>query len=103
MFKGTLKPYQVEAVEKMVEQKRILVAYEMGLGKTPMQLVWADHVIARTHKPVLILTPLAVGAQTGQEAKKFGIEAVRSRASRAKTPCPSPPTRRTSPTRRASS
>jgi SNF2 family DNA or RNA helicase len=38
MFKGTLKPYQVEAVEKMVKDKQILVAYEMGLGKTPMTI-----------------------------------------------------------------
>lgn len=38
MFTGTLKPYQVEAVAKMVASKKILVAYEMGLGKTPMTI-----------------------------------------------------------------
>ena len=38
MFKGTLKPYQVEAVDKMVDLQAVLVAYEMGLGKTPMTI-----------------------------------------------------------------
>ena len=38
MFKGTLKPYQTEAVAKMVDRKKMLVAYEMGLGKTPMTI-----------------------------------------------------------------
>ena len=32
-FKGTLLPYQVDAVDKMVSKKRLLVAYEMGLEK----------------------------------------------------------------------
>lgn len=38
MFTGTLKPYQIDAVTKMVASKKILVAYEMGLGKTPMTI-----------------------------------------------------------------
>lgn len=52
---------------------------DCGLGKTPMQLVWAENVTRKTGKPVLILTPLAVGPQTVGEAAKFGIEAARSR------------------------
>ncbi len=51
---------------------------DCGLGKTPMQLVWAEYVVRYTNKPVLILTPLAVSAQTIEEAAKFGIEANRS-------------------------
>lgn len=50
---------------------------DCGLGKTPQQLVWAENVVRHTNRPVLILTPLAVGAQTIREAAKFGIEAVR--------------------------
>ncbi len=38
MFKGTLLPYQVEAVQKMVEWERALVAYDLGLGKTVISL-----------------------------------------------------------------
>tara|TARA_R110002051_G_scaffold34736_1_gene77133 strand:- start:1174 stop:3270 length:2097 start_codon:yes stop_codon:yes gene_type:complete len=39
------------------------------MGKTPMQLVWAEHVPG----PVLILAPLAVAAQTVREGRKFGV------------------------------
>jgi hypothetical protein len=48
---------------------------DCGLGKTPMQLVWAENVVRHTQHRVLILTPLAVAAQTLAEARKFGIEA----------------------------
>lgn len=51
---------------------------DCGLGKTPMQLVWAENVARHTGKPVLIGTPLAVNAQTIKEADKFGMEAKRS-------------------------
>ena len=44
-----------------------------------MQLVWAENVVRKTNKRVLIITPLAVGAQTTAEGDKFGIECVRSR------------------------
>ena len=57
---------------------------DCGLGKTPTQLVWAENVVRRTNKPVLILTPLAVSAQTEREAEKFGVEAHRSRDGRSK-------------------
>lgn len=51
---------------------------DCGLGKTLMQLVWAENVHRKTNKPVLILAPLSVSHQTVEEAEKFGIEAVRS-------------------------
>jgi hypothetical protein len=52
---------------------------ECGLGKTPQQLVWAENVVRKVGKPVLILAPLAVGAQTVREAHKFNIEAKQSK------------------------
>jgi hypothetical protein len=51
-----------------------------------MQLVWAENVRRHTGKPVLILTPLAVAAQTVGEAAKFGIEAGISRDGRVAGP-----------------
>lgn len=45
------------------------------MGKTPQQLEWANHVVGKYNKPVLILAPLAVSKQTVREAEKFGIEA----------------------------
>jgi Helicase conserved C-terminal domain. len=46
---------------------------DTGLGKTFMQLEWANHVIQKENKPGLILTPLAVAGQTIEEGEKFGI------------------------------
>ena len=52
---------------------------DCGLGKTLMQLVWAENVVRKHNGKVLILTPLAVSAQTQRESEKFGIEAHRVR------------------------
>jgi tRNA A37 threonylcarbamoyladenosine biosynthesis protein TsaE len=38
MFIGTLLPYQVEAVDKMIERRQVLVAYDLGLGKTVLTI-----------------------------------------------------------------
>lgn len=51
---------------------------DCGLGKGPMQLVWAQNVVQHTNAPVLIGAPLAVAAQLVREGEKFGIEVIRS-------------------------
>jgi len=51
---------------------------DCGLGKSMQFLTWAQNVVMHTNRPVLVLTPLAVAAQTIREADKFGIEAHRS-------------------------
>jgi len=38
MFTGNLHPYQVEAVDKMCAQGHMLVAYDLGLGKTVLTI-----------------------------------------------------------------
>jgi hypothetical protein len=53
---------------------RSAIFADCGLGKTPMQLVWAQNVLQHTNKPVLIATPLAVSYQILKEANKFDIE-----------------------------
>ena len=63
--------FQRWIVQKALEAKRYAVWADCGLGKTPMQLEWARHVIARTCGRVLILAPLAVCHQTRDEAEKF--------------------------------
>lgn len=73
-----LFPFQGALVEWSLRKGRAAIFADCGLGKTPMQLVWADQVARHTGKPVLILTPLAVAQQTVAEAGRFGIEAVRS-------------------------
>jgi hypothetical protein len=47
---------------------------DCGLGKTAQQVIWASEVFAHTGKPVLILCPLAVAAQTVSEGVKFGVQ-----------------------------
>lgn len=37
-FTGTLRPYQVEAVDFMVAKRKVLVSFDMGTGKTPMTI-----------------------------------------------------------------
>lgn len=46
---------------------------DCGLGKTAMQLHWAQCVSDYTGKPVLIVAPLAVAEQTKREGVKFGV------------------------------
>lgn len=71
--------FQAHLVEWAVRQGRAAIFADCGLGKTPMGLAWADQVHRYTGKPVLLLTPLAVGPQIVAEAQKFGHDAVRSR------------------------
>ena len=37
-FTGTLYPYQEEAAQLVIDEMRVLIAYEMGLGKTPITI-----------------------------------------------------------------
>lgn len=74
-----LFPFQRTVVEWSIRKGKAALFEDCGLGKTPQQLVWAENVARRTNKPVLILTPLSVGAQTVREGAKFGIECAQSR------------------------
>jgi len=76
---GYLKPFQRDLVEWLVRKGRAAIFADCGLGKTIMQLVYAQNVHLKTGKPVIIATPLAVAHQTVLEAAKFGIEAELSR------------------------
>lgn len=71
--------FQQALVEWAIRKGRAAIFADCGLGKTPMQLVWAENVVRHTNKPVLIVTPLAVAAQTVREADKFGIDCKVSR------------------------
>lgn len=73
MFTGQLKPYQVEAVDKMVEKKKILVAYEMGLGKTPMTIAALETLkdTGSITEPILVLCLASLKYQWQKEVSKF--------------------------------
>jgi len=74
-----LYPFQSDLVSWALRRGRAAIFADCGLGKTPMQLVWADQVARHANGRVLILTPLAVSFQTAREAHKFGIEAIQRR------------------------
>lgn len=71
--------FQLFLTDWAVSTGRSAIFADCGMGKTPMQLVWAENVVRNTNRPVLIMSPLSVAAQTLQEAGKFGIDAVRSK------------------------
>jgi hypothetical protein len=55
---------------------------DCGMGKSVIELVWAENVVRKTNRPTLILTPIAVGKQFIRESEKFGMEAHRSDGSK---------------------
>lgn len=71
--------FQSDLVEWAIRKGRAALFADCGLGKTPMQLVWAENVVRETGRPVLVVAPLAVAFQVEAEAAKFGIEAAISR------------------------
>lgn len=70
--------FQKSLVGWAIKKGRCALFEDCGLGKTPQQLVWAENITRKTKKPVLILAPLAVSAQTKRESEKFGIDCHRS-------------------------
>jgi len=73
MFNGILKPYQPEAVAKMVDRKKMLVAYEMGLGKTCMTIAAIEELKKQKEitEPVLIVCLSSLKYQWEKEIHKF--------------------------------
>lgn len=74
---GLLNPhlfdFQKQIVTVALQKGRYAIFAGCGLGKSLMQIEWADEVVKHTEKPVLILAPLAVSGQTIHEGEKFGI------------------------------
>jgi hypothetical protein len=70
-----MKPHQSDITRWALRRGRAAIFAGTGLGKTLMELTWADRVSQHTGKPVLIFAPLAVTAQHIREASKFGFDA----------------------------
>lgn len=69
-----LFPHQSTLTAWAIRRGRAAIFADTGLGKSRMQLAWADAVRRNTERPVLILAPLAVAAQTVVEGATMGIE-----------------------------
>lgn len=65
--------FQRDIVRWALRRGKAAIFADCGLGKTPMQLEWAQHVARHTDGNVLILAPLAVSHQTAREGDKFGV------------------------------
>lgn len=73
LSKYPLFDYQEPIVKWALKRGKAAIFADTGLGKTIMQLTWADQVAEKTNAPVLILAPLAVASQTIEEGRKYGI------------------------------
>lgn len=69
-----LYEFQRDITNWALRRGRAAIFAECGLGKTPMQLTWAECVAKKTGKPVIIFGPAAVPDQTVDDGVKFGIE-----------------------------
>ena len=74
-----LFPHQHALASWAIRRGRAAIFADTGLGKSRMQLAWADAVRRHTGRPVLILAPLAVASQTVVEGAAMGIEVAHTR------------------------
>jgi len=66
-------PHQVDVARWAGERGRAAAFLDTGLGKTRIQLAWADAM--RTSGAALVICPLSIAAQTAREAAAIGIDA----------------------------
>lgn len=70
---SSMFPHQRALTEWSLKRGRAAIFADTGLGKSRMQLAWADSVRKHTGRPILILAPLAVAAQTASEGAQIGV------------------------------
>ena len=73
MFTGTLLPYQVEAVSRMCEQRKMLVAYDLGLGKTVLTIAAIERLMDNSEitAPGLVVCLSSLKYQWSNSITKF--------------------------------
>ena len=69
-----LYPFQREIVARALTRGRCALFEDCGLGKSIQSLEWSRHVAAHTGRPVMLVTPLAVGPQMVDEARRIGVD-----------------------------
>jgi len=75
-FTGTLLPYQEEAVDKMTERRKVLVAYDLGLGKTVLTICAIEELrdAKLLTKPTLVVCLSSLKYQWKKEIEEFSTE-----------------------------
>lgn len=76
---SSLFPHQKALTSWAIRRGRAAIFADTGLGKSRMQLGWADAVAKHTERSVLILAPLAVAPQTVAEGVSIGVEVAHCR------------------------
>jgi hypothetical protein len=66
-------PHQSALTRWALRRGRAAIFADTGLGKSRMQLAWADVVSRHSGLPVLILAPLAVAPQTAAEGANIDV------------------------------
>ncbi len=68
----SLRPHQENAIQRIIEEKRALLAHEVGSGKTLTMLGAGFKLkeLGMVHKPLYVV-PSSLSAQFGQEIMKF--------------------------------
>lgn len=69
--------FQKAIVKWALQKGRCAIFADTGLGKTFMQLTWAQNIIKATNGKVIIFAPLSVNEQTIDEGKKIAVEVSR--------------------------
>ena len=72
-FKGSLLPYQPEAVDRMCERHKVLVAYDLGLGKTVLTIAAIERLMdeKKIKEPGLIICLSSLKYQWAGQIAKF--------------------------------
>ncbi len=72
-FTGTLLPYQPEAVDRMCDRKKMLVAYDLGLGKTVLTIAAIERLMdeRKISEPGLIICLSSLKYQWANQIEKF--------------------------------
>ena len=71
----SLFPHQDALTQWALRRGRAAIFADTGLGKSRMELAWADVVARESGLPVLVLAPLAVARQTVAEGTSIGVPA----------------------------
>ena len=74
-----LFPHQRDLTSWALRRGSAAIFADTGLGKSRMQLAWADMVARHAGQRVLILAPLAVAEQTVEEGEEIGVEVTHAR------------------------
>lgn len=67
-------PHQADLTKWALRRGRAAIFADTGLGKSFMEISWANAIYQATGRDVIILAPLAVAAQTVSEGVKFGVK-----------------------------